>query len=178
MPDAQEGQGLLPHGNPSQIERDETMQDPHCVLQILKRHSARYTPEVVEQICGIPQDLFYKIADTLVKNSGRERTTNLSYAVGWTQHTTGVQMIRAGGILQLLLGHIGRPGGGVMALGSNANIQGSTDIPTLYNLLPGYLDMPSALRKEYDYQTYMEHNKQDAGWWVHYPEYFVSLMKA
>ncbi len=178
MSESQEGQGLLPHAHPSQIEHDETMQHPHCVMQILKRHYARYTPEVVEQICGIPQENFLKIADTLVKNSGRERTTNISYAVGWTQHTTGVQMIRTAGILQLLLGNIGRPGGGIMALRGHANIQGSTDIATLYNLLPGYLVMPSALREEYDFQTYMEHNSQDAGWWVHYPEYFVSLMKA
>jgi formate dehydrogenase major subunit len=178
MSESQEGQGLLPHAHPSQIEHDETMQHPRCVMQILRRHYARYTPEVVEQICGIPQENFLKIADTLVKNSGRERTTNISYAVGWTQHTTGVQMIRTAGILQLLLGNIGRPGGGIMALRGHANIQGSTDIPTLYNLLPGYLVMPSALREEYDFQTYMEHNSQDAGWWVHYPEYFVSLMKA
>ncbi len=178
VPDAQEGQGLLPHAHPSQVVHDETMQHPRCVLQILKRHYARYTPEVVEQVCGVPRDLFLKIADTLVKNSGRERTTNISYAVGWTQHTTGVQMIRAGGILQLLLGNIGRPGGGVMALRGHANIQGSTDIATLYNLLPGYLVMPSAVRGEYDLDTYMQHNSQDAGWWVHYPEYFVSLMKA
>ena len=148
MPDGQEGQGLLAHAHPSQIERDESMQDPRCILQILKRHCARYTPEVVEQVCGIPQDLFFKIADALVKNSGRERTTNLAYAVGWTQHTFGVQIIRAGGILQALLGNMGRPGGGIMALRGHANIQGSTDIPTLYNLLPGYLVMPSALRKE------------------------------
>src|SRR5437588_1260841 len=113
MPEVQEGQGLLPHAHPSQIERDETMQDPRCVLQIMKRHYARYTPEVVEQICGIPQDLFFKIADALVKNSGRERTTNLAYALGWTQHTFGVQIIRTGGILQMLLGNIGRPGGGL-----------------------------------------------------------------
>lgn len=178
MPDGQEGQGLMPHAHPSQIEHDETMQHPRCVLQILKRHYARYTPEVVEQVCGVPQETFLKIADTLVKNSGRERTTNISYAVGWTQHTTGVQMIRAGGILQLLLGNMGRPGGGIMALRGHANIQGSTDIATLYNLLPGYLLTPSAMREEYDFQTYMEHNNQEAGWWVNYPKYFVSLMKA
>jgi len=178
MPDAQEGQGLLPHAHPSQIEYDDTMQDPHCVLQVLKRHFARYTPEMVEQVCGVPQDIFLKIADTLVKNSGRERTTNISYAVGWTQHTIGVQIIRTSGILQLLLGNMGRPGGGIMALRGHANIQGSTDIPTLYNLLPGYLTMPSALREEYDYQAYMDHNYQETGWWVHYPEYFVSMMKA
>lgn len=178
MPDGQEGQGLLPHAHPSQIERDETLQDPHCVMQILKRHYARYTPEMVEQICGVPQDTFLKIADKLVKNSGRGRTTNISYAVGWTQHTVGVQIIRTSGILQLLLGNMGRPGGGIMALRGHANIQGSTDIPTLYNLLPGYLVVPSALRDEYDFQTYMEHNDQDAGWWANYPKYFVSLMKA
>ncbi len=141
MPDAQEGQGLLAHAHPSQIERDETMQHPRCVLQIMKRHYARYTPEMVEQICGVPRDIFLKIADSLVKNSGRERTSAICYAVGWTQHTTGVQMIRTSGILQLLLGNIGRPGGGIMALRGHANIQGSTDIPTLYNLLPGYLLM-------------------------------------
>lgn len=178
MPDVEEGQGLLPHAHPSNIEKDEAMQHPRCVLQILKRHYTRYTPEIVEQICGIPQELFYKIADTLVKNSGRERTTNISYAVGWTQHTVGVQMIRASGILQLLLGNIGRPGGGILALRGHANIQGSTDIATLYNLLPGYLLAPSAQREEYDFQIYLEHTRQEAGWWVHYPEYFISLMKA
>lgn len=178
MPDTQEGQGLLFHAHPSEIQHDGTMQDPRCVLQILKRHYARYTPEMVEQVCGVPQNLFYKIADALVKNSGRERTTNISYAVGWTQHTVGVQMIRTAGVLQLLLGNMGRPGGGIMALRGHANIQGSTDIPTLYNLLPGYLTMPSALRDEFDYETYMDHNAQETGWWTNYPKYFISLMKA
>ncbi len=178
MPDAREGQSTMPHATPSQMEYDETMQDPRCVLQVLKRHYARYTPEIVEQITGIPQELFFKIADTLVKNSGRERTSNISYAVGWTQHSTGVQMIRAGSILQLLLGNIGRPGGGIMALRGHANIQGSTDIPTLYNLLPGYLTVPNAPRKEFDYHTYMQHNYQESGWWYYYPNYFISLMKA
>ena len=84
------------------------------------------------------------MADALIENSGRERTTALCYAVGWTQHTAGVQMIRAGAILQLLLGNIGRPGGGILALRGHASIQGSTDIPTLYDLLPGYLHMPHA----------------------------------
>lgn len=178
VPDVMEGQGLLPHAHPSQILKDETLRDPHCVFQILKRHYARYTPEMVERVCGIPPELFYRIADTLAKNSGRERTTNISYAVGWTQHTVGVQMIRTACILQLLLGNIGRPGGGIMALRGHANIQGSTDIATLYNLLPGYLLAPSAKREEFDLATYWEHTMQESGWWVHYPEYFVSLMKA
>jgi formate dehydrogenase major subunit len=178
MPDSQEGQGTSFHAHPNDIMHDETMQDPRCVMQILKRHFSRYTPEMVQEVTGVPQDLFYKIADALVKNSNRERTTSFVYSVGWTQHTVGVQIIRTAGILQLLLGNMGRPGGGVMALRGHANIQGSTDIPTLYNLLPGYLSMPSALRKEFDYQTYMDHSAQETGWWVHYPEYFVSLMKA
>ncbi|HCI78975.1 MAG TPA: formate dehydrogenase, partial [Ktedonobacter sp.] len=146
--------------HPNEIQHDETMQDPRCVLQILKRHFSRYTPEMVEKVTGVPPDMFHKIADTLVKNSGRERTTSFCYAVGWTQHTIGVQIIRTAGILQLLLGNMGRPGGGIMALRGHANIQGSTDIPTLYNLLPGYLTMPSALREEFDYETYMDHNAQ------------------
>ena len=86
------------------------------------------------------------VAEALCANSGRERTTAFCYAVGWTQHTVGVQYIRTAAIIQLLLGNIGRPGGGIMALRGHASIQGSTDIPTLYNILPGYLPMPHAER--------------------------------
>ncbi len=89
--------------------RDETLQHPRCVFQILKRHFARYTPEMVEQVCGTPRDVFVKIAETLTANSGRDRTTAFCYALGWTQHTIGVQNIRAAAMLQLLLGNIGRP---------------------------------------------------------------------
>ena len=80
-----------------------------------------------------------KVAEALLDNAGPDRTGAICYAVGWTQHTTGVQMIRAAAILQLLLGNVGRPGGGILALRGHATIQGSTDIATLYNLLPGYL---------------------------------------
>src|SRR6202023_30619 len=131
------------------MRTDETLQHPRCVFQILKRHYARYTPEMVEQVCGVPPALFAKVCDALVRNSGRERTSAFAYAVGGTQHTVGAQYIRAASVLQLLLGNIGRPGGGIMALRGHADIQGSSDIPTLYNLLPGYLLMPSALREEY-----------------------------
>ena len=112
------------------------------MFQILKRHFARYTPELVEQICGVPPELFLEVCRAWTENSGRERTTALVYSVGWTQHSVGVQYIRAGAIIQLLLGNMGRPGGGIMALRGHASIQGSTDIPTLFNLLPGYLPMP------------------------------------
>src|SRR5690625_5322642 len=99
---------------------------------------------MVQEACGISEEDFQYLADAVVENSGRERTTCFAYAVGWTQHTTGVQFIRTASILQLLLGNMGRPGGGIMALRGHASIQGSTDIPTLFNLLTGYLPMAKA----------------------------------
>jgi formate dehydrogenase major subunit len=156
---------------------DPELQHPRCVFQILKRHFSRYTPEMVEETCGIPQDLFLKVAETLCRNSGRERTGAFVYAVGWTQHSVGVQYIRTAAIIQLLLGNMGRPGGGVMALRGHASIQGSTDIPTLYNLLPGYLSMPKA-KHDKDLQSYLQLNESPSGWWGEYRKYFVSLMKA
>lgn len=157
--------------------RDPSLQDPRCVFQILKRHYARYTPEMVEEICGIPRDLFLRVARTLCDNSGRERTSAFCYAVGWTQHSIGVQYIRAAAIIQQLLGNIGRPGGGILALRGHASIQGSTDIPTLYNLLPGYLTMPKA-EHDTDFDRYIKNNTSAAGWWSEFPKYMVSLMKA
>ncbi len=158
--------------------RDETLSDPHCVFQLLKSHFSRYTPEMVERVCGTPQAVFLQVAKTLAENSGRDRTSALCYAVGFTQHSTGVQMIRAAAILQLLLGNIGRPGGGVLALRGHATIQGSTDIPTLYNLLPGYLQMPSESQKQYKLQDYLEANYSATGWWHNMPKYIVSFLKA
>ena len=127
-------------------QTDPTLQDPHCVFQLVKRHFSRYTPEMVERSCGVPQDLFLKVAEAITANSGRERTTAFCYAVAWTQHTIGTQIISCCALLQLLLGNIGRPGGGILALRGHSTIQGSTDIPTLYNLLPGYLAMPTRSR--------------------------------
>jgi len=125
----------------TEIQRDETLQHPRCIYQILRRHYARYTPEVVAEICGTTPDLVVRVAEELCRNSGRDRTGAFCYAVGWTQHSVGVQYIRAASIIQLLLGNIGRPGGGILALRGHASIQGSTDIPTLFNLLPGYVPM-------------------------------------
>jgi formate dehydrogenase major subunit len=126
----------------ARVLRDDTLQDPRTVFQILKRHYARYTPEMVRDVCGISVEDFDYLARAVTENSGRDRTTCFAYAVGWTQHTLGAQFIRTAAILQLLLGNVGRPGGGIMALRGHASIQGSTDIPTLFNLLPGYLPMP------------------------------------
>jgi formate dehydrogenase major subunit len=96
---------------------------------------------MVEQQCGIPKDVFLRLAESLADASGPEKTACICYAVGWTQHSTGVQIIRSAAILQLLLGNIGRPGGGILALRGHASIQGSTDIPTLYDILPGYIPL-------------------------------------
>ena len=162
-----------------QVQRDETLQHPYCVYQILKRHFSRYTPEVVEKVCGVPVEDFLEVARAWTENSGRERTTALVYSVGWTQHTTGVQYIRTGSILQLLLGNMGRPGGGIMALRGHASIQGSTDIPTLFNLLPGYLPMPTAGQHDTLADWIAEIKSGDQkGFWGDAGNYAVSLLKA
>jgi formate dehydrogenase major subunit len=161
----------------SSEHHDRTLQDPRCVFQIVKRHFSRYTPEMVEEVCGCRKELFLKVAETLCESSGREKTSALCYAVGWTQHTIGVQYIRTAAIVQLLLGNIGRPGGGILALRGHASIQGSTDIPTLYNLLPGYLPMPKA-NTDVDLAKYVEYNESAVGWWSEFPKYIVSLLKA
>src|SRR4051812_29815292 len=158
-------------------EIDETLSHPNCVFQILKRHYARYTPEMVARTCGCTEEEFLAVAETICANSGRDRTTAFAYAVGWTQHTVGVQYIRGAAIIQLLLGNIGRPGGGILALRGHASIQGSTDIPTLYNLLPGYLPMAHAGVYE-DLDGYVATNKAPGGWWGHMRDYTVSLLKA
>src|SRR3982751_6433342 len=167
--------GTLEHGEPP--EEDPTLQHPRCVFQILKRHFARYTPELVAAACGSSVEDFTYVAEALCSNSGRDRTAAFAYAVGWTQHTVGVQIIRTAAIIQLLLGNIGRPGGGVMALRGHASIQGSTDIPTLYNTLPGYMDVPHT-EDEVRLYPWIAPHKTHAGWWGHFRAYFVSLMKA
>ncbi len=158
--------------------QDFTLQHPNCVYQIMKRHYARYTPEMVERVTGCPAATFLKVADALARNSGRERTGAFCYAVGWTHHTTGVQIIRAAAIIQSLLGNIGRPGGGIMALRGHASIQGSTDIPTLYNMLPTYLTQPSAFQSHATLAEYLQAETPATGWWSNMPKYMVSLLKA
>ncbi len=165
--------------NLGELERDPTLQHPRCVFQVLKRHFARYTPELVEESCGIPKERFLEVADVFTSASGREKTGAICYAVGWTQHSSGVQTIRAAAILQLLLGNIGRPGGGIMALRGHASIQGSTDIPTLYDILPGYLPMPALGESDaIDLKSYIDRHRSSKGWWWNFDKYIVSLLKA
>ena len=158
-------------------ERDETLQHERCVFQLLKKHYSRYTPETVERITGIDRNLFTQVAETICENSGREKTTSFAYAVGWTQHTHGVQNIRTAAIIQLLLGNIGRPGGGIMALRGHASIQGSTDIPTLFNILPGYIPMPHAHQGQ-DLQQFVDRAAPATGYWGNMGAYTVSLLKS
>jgi len=167
--------GAMHHGEPP--AEDETLQHPRCVFQILKRHYARYTPEFVARTCGCTAEDFVEVAEALCESSGRDRTSAFCYAVGWTQHTVGVQYIRAAAIVQLLLGNMGRPGGGIVALRGHASIQGSTDIPTLYNILPGYLPMPH-VESYGGLEGYKERTSAPTGWWGNADAYIVSLLKA
>lgn len=180
LSDHAEGESHGSGGPPTAAEplRDETLQDPNTVFQILKRHYQRYTPEMVREACGISEEDFNYLAHSITENSGRERTTCFAYAVGWTQHTLGAQFIRTAAILQLLLGNMGRPGGGIMALRGHASIQGSTDIPTLFNLLPGYLPMPTVELQNSDEYINSIASKQQKGYWANADAYTVSLLKA
>jgi formate dehydrogenase major subunit len=144
---------------------------------LLKKHYRRYTPEFVAETCGCSVEDFLQVARTLTESSGRERTAAFCYAVGWTQHTVGVQIIRTAAIIQQLLGNMGRPGGGIVALRGHASIQGSTDIPTLFNTLPGYLPMPH-VGFEGTFQSFIDANTSPTGWWGHFDAYWISLMKA
>ncbi len=161
-------------GNP---KRDLTLRDPNSVFQLMKRHYARYTPETVEKICGIPKAKFEEVAQLFCSTSGPEKTGTITYALNLTQHSNGVENIRALCMLQLLLGNIGRPGGGVVALRGHANVQGATDLELLYHELPGYMAQP--LRDAHpDLKTYMEKETPKGGFWVNKPKFFVSLLKA
>jgi formate dehydrogenase major subunit len=167
--------GGLHHGEPP--SEDPDLAHPRCVFQLLKKHYQRYTPEFVAETCGCSVEDFVYVCEALVESSGRERTGAFVYSVGWTQHTVGVQYIRAAAIIQQLLGNMGRPGGGIIALRGHASIQGSTDIPTLYDILPGYLPMPHT---EYygGFDNFVKANISPSGWWGHFEAYWVSLMKA
>jgi len=171
---------LLLQRIPGRPKTDPTLQDPLTVFRIVKKHYSRYTPEMVERVCGCPKEVFLKVAETLLNNSGRDRTSNITYAVGWTQHTVGVQIIRTAGMLQALLGNIGRPGGGILALRGHSSIQGSTDISTLYHSMPGYLNMPDARLSHDTFRDFIltEAVPVSTSYWGNYPKFAVSYFKA
>jgi len=148
-----EGAAAVLPGLPANINYDLTLQDPRCVFNMLKEHYSRYTPEMVERITGIAKDQFVKAADlfTSVRKDGDlKKAATIIYAVGWTQHSFGTQIIRTAAMLQLLLGNVGRAGGGVNALRGHSNIQGATDVAGIFDNLPGYLKVPSVADKDFD----------------------------
>ena len=158
--------------------RDETLRDPRCVFQIVRRHFSRYTPEMVERTTGCPRDVFLKVAETILANSGADRTTSFAYAVAWTQHTNGPQIIGCCALLQLLLGNFGRPGAGIMALRGHASIQGSTDVPTLYHSIHGYMPHPTALKNHDTLTDYLAAETVPTGYWGNMPKFMVSYLKS
>jgi formate dehydrogenase major subunit len=159
-------------------ERDETLLHPRTVFQIVKRHFARYTPDMVERVTGCPQETFLRVANTLLESSGPDKTSAFCYAVAWTQHTYGVQMIGCAALLQLLLGNMGRPGGGILALRGHSTIQGSTDIPTLYHSIHGYMAAPSALKKHDELRDYLTSETLPTSYWANQPKFMVSYLKS
>lgn len=185
---------MNPDGSYGRPKTDPTLQDPHCVYQLLKKQVEKYTPETAASICGCrPADII-KIAELMARNSKRDKTTSFFYATGFTQHSMGTQIIRSIAILQLLLGNIGRPGGGIMALRGHSNVQGATDVPTLFGALPNYIPMPhadsgNATLKDYlanghgydgarDKKNGMWKLEAERGSWASLPNYMVSLLKA
>ncbi len=164
------------------VKTDPSLQDPRCVYQLMKTHYTRYTPELVTKICGTPKDKFLKVCEMIASCSTPNRTMTIMYALGWTQHSVGAQMIRTGAMVQLLLGNIGVPGGGMNALRGHSNIQGLTDLGLLSNSLPGYMTLPGD--KEQDYEKYLSTRSpkplrpNQMSYWQNYPKFFVSLMKA
>src|ERR1700726_464917 len=173
---------------PEKVEIDLSLQNPNCVFQLLKKHYSRYTPEMVERITGIPKDQFLKAAElytSIRKDGDMKKAGTIIYAVGWTQHSFGTQIIRTAAILQLLLGNVGRAGGGVNALRGHSNIQGATDMAGVFDSLPGYLKVPVPADK--DFKTYVERitplTVKPAGWdsfnyYSNTPKFAVSFLKA
>jgi len=170
-------------GSDTFARRDMTLQDPRSVFQLMKAHYARYTPEAVENITGIPKADFLKVAE-LVGEMGRpDKVMSIVYAVGLTHHTTGGQLIRSAAVLQLLLGNVGRPGGGVNAERGHANIQGNTDHAISWEILPGYMRIPAPGQKNLDdYVAQSAPKKSDPNSWnffgLNYRNFTVSLLKS
>ena len=161
---------------------DDTLQDPHCVWNLLKKTIAVYTPEMVERICGTPKDKFLKVAAMIAETSAKDKFMTSMYALGWTQHSKGSQNIRTMAMLQLILGNIGCRGGGMNALRGHSNIQGLTDIGLMSHLLPGYLNVP--VEKEDSLDKYMSTRgfkplrANQTSYWQNYKKFFVSFQKA
>ncbi len=160
------------------ILRDESLTHPRTVFQLMKKHYSRYDIDSVCAVTGTPKDQYLNIAKTYLSTSAAHRSGTILYAMGTTQHTVGTQNVRIYAILQLLLGNVGMPGGGVNALRGESNVQGSTDFALLYGDLPGYLGAPTANEKHATLQAYLENETPKSGYWSNKPKFVVSLLKA
>ena len=164
------------------VRRDPTLQHPRCVFQLLKQHYSRYTPDVAAQISGCSEEDFLAMAEIVCSTGRADRVGTIMYAVGWTMHTVGSQIIRTAAILQLLLGNIGRPGGGINALRGHANVQGATDHAIVAGILPGYLKVPTPEQQSFD--THLRDSTprplvpDTVNYWGNYSKFYVSLMKS
>src|SRR6266511_411094 len=166
----------------ARAKRDMTLQHPRSVFQLLKKHYSRYTPEMVSNITGVPVEQFNQIAKIVGEMGKPDKVMTIVYAVGLTHHTTGGQLIRSGAVLQLLLGNMGRPGGGMNAERGHANIQGNTDHAISWEILPGYLRIPAPGQKNLDdYVAQSAPKKSDPNSWnyfgTNYRKFMVSLLK-
>ena len=182
------GEPPPPPALPLDVVSDPTLENPRCVYQLLKQQYSRYTPEMVERITGIPKADFLKAADlftSIRKDGDTKKVATIIYAVGWTQHTTGAQIIRTAAMLQLLMGNVGRAGGGVNALRGHSNIQGATDVAGIFDNLPGYLKVPNPTDK--DFTAWMTRITPKASkpkewdsfnYWGNTPKFAVSLLKS
>jgi len=163
-------------------KRDMTLKDPRCVYQLLKAHYARYDTKTVSSVTGTPEDKLLEVYKTFTETSAPEKSGTILYAMGWTQHTVGVQNIRTMAMIQLLLGNIGMAGGGVNAMRGEGNVQGSTDHALLYHIIPGYMATPNAALQTYEEyikaNTPVSKDPKSVNWWQHKPKYFASLLKA
>jgi formate dehydrogenase major subunit len=164
------------------VRRDPTLQHPRCVFQLLKQHYSRYTPDVVASIAGCSEADFSAMADIICSTGSANRVGTIMYAVGWTMHTVGSQIIRTAAIMQLLLGNIGRPGGGINALRGHANVQGATDHAIVAEILPGYLKVPTPLQaslaRHLRESTPRPLVPNTVNYWGNYPKFLVSQLKA
>jgi len=161
-------------------EKDPTFRNPRCVLQLLKKHYSRYTPEKVSEITGTPVPDLLKVYEAYAATGVPDKAGSVLYALGWTHHTVGSQNIRTSAIIQLLLGNIGIAGGGINALRGQPNVQGSTDGCLLFHLIPGYLRVPRTSQQSleaYLAPTPKTGEPQSVNWRQNYPKYAVSLLK-
>src|SRR5882724_4558444 len=169
-------------GSDGYVMADATLENPRCVWQLLKKHVAVYTPEMVERICGTPKDKFVQICEMIAATSAKDKYMTSMYALGWTQHSKGSQNIRTMAMLQLILGNIGMAGGGMNALRGHSNIQGLTDIGLMSNLIPGYLTL--ATDQEPDFASYIgkrgfkPERPGQMSYWQNYKKFFVSFAKS